>query len=138
MNAFKRNGPPHRSGGGRKFGGSSFKGRGPSRGGFGARPMGAPQLFEAVCAACGQKTEVPFRPNGRKPVYCRECFRQDDHAPQPSFDRGSFDRPKFAPRPSFAAAPAGGDGVAAQLAELNAKVDRIISEIVVIKEHLAD
>ncbi|MBV8155474.1 MAG: zinc-ribbon domain containing protein [Candidatus Eremiobacteraeota bacterium] len=30
--------------------------------------------FEAVCAACGIETTVPFRPRGDRPVYCRSCF----------------------------------------------------------------
>jgi CxxC-x17-CxxC domain-containing protein len=38
-----------------------------SRGG--ARPS-----HEAVCAACGIQTTVPFRPRGDRPVYCRTCF----------------------------------------------------------------
>jgi len=29
---------------------------------------------EAVCAACGVETTVPFRPRGDRPVYCRTCF----------------------------------------------------------------
>lgn len=31
-------------------------------------------LHSAVCASCGKTCEVPFRPNGDKPVYCRDCF----------------------------------------------------------------
>lgn len=30
--------------------------------------------FEAVCAACGITTTVPFRPRGDRPVYCRDCY----------------------------------------------------------------
>ncbi len=30
--------------------------------------------FEAVCAACGVETTVPFRPRGDRPVYCRTCY----------------------------------------------------------------
>lgn len=30
--------------------------------------------FEAVCAACGVNTTVPFRPRGDRPVYCRTCY----------------------------------------------------------------
>lgn len=30
--------------------------------------------FEAVCAACGVETTVPFRPRGDRPVYCRSCY----------------------------------------------------------------
>lgn len=41
------------------------------RRGFGSRPK---KLFDAVCAECGQKTQVPFFPKGEKPVYCRDCF----------------------------------------------------------------
>jgi CxxC-x17-CxxC domain-containing protein len=32
------------------------------------------EMFEAVCADCGNTTTVPFRPSGIKPVYCRDCF----------------------------------------------------------------
>jgi CxxC-x17-CxxC domain-containing protein len=40
------------------------------------------QLFPAVCAECGQDTEVPFEPRGDRPVYCRSCFAK--RAPQRS------------------------------------------------------
>lgn len=32
------------------------------------------EMFPATCAACGVETEVPFRPSGERPVYCRDCF----------------------------------------------------------------
>ena len=32
------------------------------------------QMFPAVCAECGQATEVPFEPRGDRPVYCFDCF----------------------------------------------------------------
>ncbi len=35
---------------------------------------GPRELTEVVCAACGVTTEVPFRPTGSRPVYCRDCF----------------------------------------------------------------
>ena len=41
-------------------------------GGFG----GSRELHEAVCSACGITTQVPFKPSGSKPVYCRDCFRK--------------------------------------------------------------
>jgi len=40
--------------------------------GYGARR----QMFPAVCAECGQDTEVPFEPRGDRPVYCSECYRK--------------------------------------------------------------
>jgi CxxC-x17-CxxC domain-containing protein len=42
-----------------------------SRGRDGRRPR---ELFDAVCAACGVATQVPFKPAGGRPVYCRECY----------------------------------------------------------------
>ncbi len=32
------------------------------------------QMFKAVCADCKQETEVPFKPDGERPVYCRDCY----------------------------------------------------------------
>ena len=58
-------------GGGRSFGGGGGGGGG-SRGGFGGGPR---QMFPATCASCGKPTEVPFKPSGTRPVYCRECFQ---------------------------------------------------------------
>ncbi|MFA4890422.1 MAG: CxxC-x17-CxxC domain-containing protein, partial [Candidatus Paceibacterota bacterium] len=57
----------------------------------GARPMGAsrslphagafrqassgekdqPELFEATCSVCGKKTYVPFKPDGKRPIFCK-------------------------------------------------------------------
>ena len=68
-------GRPPRSGG---FGGGGGGGGGYSRGGGGGGGggYGAPrQMFPAVCASCGQQTEVPFKPSGNRPVYCRDCFQ---------------------------------------------------------------
>jgi CxxC-x17-CxxC domain-containing protein len=43
--------------------------------GNGGYSGGAPrQMFPAVCAECGQDTEVPFEPHQDKPVYCRNCY----------------------------------------------------------------
>ncbi len=32
------------------------------------------QMFPAVCAECGQDTEVPFEPREDRPVYCSDCY----------------------------------------------------------------
>jgi len=34
------------------------------------------QMFPAICAECGQDTEVPFEPSGDRPVYCSDCYRK--------------------------------------------------------------
>ena len=38
------------------------------------------QMYPAVCAQCGQQTEVPFQPRGDRPVYCSDCFRRQPAA----------------------------------------------------------
>ena len=41
-------------------------------------------LYQAVCADCRKNCEVPFKPSGDRPVYCKECFaiRKAGHAPK--------------------------------------------------------
>jgi CxxC-x17-CxxC domain-containing protein len=34
------------------------------------------QMYDVTCDQCGVQTQVPFKPNGAKPVYCRDCFRK--------------------------------------------------------------
>ena len=34
------------------------------------------QLYSVKCADCGKQTEVPFKPSGNRPVYCRDCYLQ--------------------------------------------------------------
>src|SRR3972149_9391948 len=49
------------------FGGRSF---GQRRDSFGSREM-----HKATCANCGNECTVPFKPDGKRPVYCRDCYR---------------------------------------------------------------
>ena len=48
----------------------------PFRRSFGnRRPFGGPrEMHKATCAECGKECEVPFKPRGDRPVYCKECF----------------------------------------------------------------
>ena len=40
-------------------------------GGFGGRPR---EMHKATCADCQNECEVPLKPSGDRPVYCKECF----------------------------------------------------------------
>ena len=40
-------------------------------GGFGG---GAREMHKANCGDCQKECEVPFKPSGGRPVYCKECF----------------------------------------------------------------
>ena len=48
-------------------------------GGRGGYDRGPRQMFDTVCSSCGINTQVPFQPNGSKPVYCRDCYRQSSY-----------------------------------------------------------
>ena len=34
------------------------------------------QLYDVKCSKCGKQTQVPFKPSGDRPVYCRDCYMQ--------------------------------------------------------------
>lgn len=61
------------------------------------------EMFDAECANCHKMTQVPFRPNGKKPVFCRDCFvpeggeRSNDRPPR----ENRFEKREFGPKRSF-------------------------------------
>ncbi|HCB35672.1 MAG TPA: hypothetical protein DEP25_03460, partial [Candidatus Taylorbacteria bacterium] len=64
----QRGGDAYRSSGGKQsFGGDRPNFRGGDR--------GEREMFKATCAECGRPCEVPFRPSGDRPVYCKDCFQ---------------------------------------------------------------
>lgn len=74
-------------------------------------------MHKATCAECGEFCQVPFKPNGSKPVLCSFCFKKaDERGPARSFS----DR-----RPATASAPSFGDRE--QLKSINAKLDAILN-----------
>lgn len=83
------------------------------------------QMYKATCSECGKPCEVPFRPDGSKPVYCVDCFNKKRDATDTRGARPSFND-RFAPRsdarPAFKPS---GDGK--QLAEISQKLDRLIA-----------
>jgi len=40
-------------------------------GGFSDRPR---EMHTATCADCKKECQVPFKPSGDRPVYCKDCF----------------------------------------------------------------
>jgi len=129
MGNFNRD---NRSGGdrGRDFGGN--KGFG-SRGGdrkFGGKSDIPRQMYQATCSKCGQSCEVPFRPTGDRPVFCKNCFRNQDSA-GPSFAPKHFGGNSIGGNSGGApSANAGGAVSKAQFESLNLKVDRILSLLI--------
>jgi CxxC-x17-CxxC domain-containing protein len=114
----------------------------PSFGGNrGGNNSGRPfEMFQAICASCGKSCEVPFRPNGKKPVYCKECFAKNGgpsvalqgsnnrFAPRRDFDRAPSYKPEFKPQYNQ-----GGDtamvDLKKQVEAMNVKLDKIMQII---------
>ncbi len=34
------------------------------------------EMHTITCSECGKEAEVPFKPDGKRPVYCRDCFQK--------------------------------------------------------------
>lgn len=89
------------------------------------------EMFDAVCSECGNRCQVPFRPNGRKPVLCSNCYGKSEGAPA-RFERssGGFEgsrRQKARARDRGVLAPRAMDGSPNQLQEINNKLDVILA-----------
>ncbi|KKQ29710.1 MAG: hypothetical protein US43_C0004G0054 [Candidatus Levybacteria bacterium GW2011_GWA1_37_16] len=68
---------------------------------FGRRDFGGDRpMHQAICGKCNKECEVPFKPTGSRPVFCKDCFqnkrasgpmRFDNNYPRHSSleDRGS-------------------------------------------------
>ena len=109
------------SGGRPRFGGRPSFGQG-------GRDSGPKEMFSATCANCGKECQVPFRPNGEKPVYCNDCFRgqsggREERAPRRDFNSAP------APRQNFAPANEGTGDLKKQIDSLNMKLDRVLSAL---------
>ncbi|MBI3632432.1 MAG: hypothetical protein HY225_03220 [Candidatus Vogelbacteria bacterium] len=113
--------------------------RGGQGGGGSFRSDGRKPMFQATCSECNKSCEVPFRPTGDKPVYCKDCFAQkgggekrfqDDRFPRKDFgDRSS--RPHFDNnrRPDQQRPVGGGDDIKRLLENMNTKIERLINSV---------
>lgn len=118
----------NRTGGnsGKKYGKKSFGGS------FGGRDSARPVMHQAICSECDKECEVPFKPSGDKPVFCRSCFKnKEDTGPSHSGDRRDFGKKDFGER-SFSKAPfvkSSGGITKEQFEILNSKLDKILDAL---------
>ena len=112
--------------------------KGPSRGGFsrgGGRDSGRPafdkQVHKAICDKCGATCEVPFKPTGGKPIYCRDCFRtmEGSESPRPrQFGKREYPgsrRPDNFKKSEYSES-AKPDQFKRELEQINLKLDKIL------------
>jgi CxxC-x17-CxxC domain-containing protein len=84
------------------------------------------ELTTVVCAKCGKSCEIPFKPKGDRPVYCRNCFRTEGGSEDGEGSRFN----KFKPKEKF------NDRLSSRsesspelLAEINRKLDKILEAL---------
>jgi CxxC-x17-CxxC domain-containing protein len=57
------------------------------------------QTYHATCDKCGKGCDLPFKPTGSKPVYCRTCFKDAESSGSggrsQSFDRRDNSRSDY-------------------------------------------
>jgi CxxC-x17-CxxC domain-containing protein len=112
----------------------SFASRGASGPGRFSRPNsdGPREMFKAQCSNCKNECDVPFKPNGTKPVFCQNCFKRDEdrdsrdsRGPRDSFQKRDFNAPR-----SFAPASQSNDhridDLKRQMMTLDSKLDRVV------------
>ncbi|MDH5403372.1 MAG: hypothetical protein OEY49_12830 [Candidatus Heimdallarchaeota archaeon] len=45
--------------------------------GYDRRPRENREMFDVVCSKCEKNTQVPFKPDGERPVYCQDCYKEN-------------------------------------------------------------
>lgn len=134
-NSNRGNSGGYRRGGNSNRGGNSY---GRNSGGYQRDKI----TFHTQCADCGNDCTVPFKPNGRKPVRCSDCFRgsndgggrndrpsyrRDDRRNDRYDDRRSFDRPRYNDRPKQSKPKQNiGPTLKEEIKSINEKLERIL------------
>lgn len=113
-------------GGGKGYGAASFKKPGftnkrSSYGDSGSRSD--VQMHSAICAECEQRCQVPFKPNGRKPILCSNCFVKEDSGGKRFGNDNHFEKPSYTPIST--------DRNAEQFKTINAKLDAIMKALAI-------
>src|SRR5579859_7155484 len=60
-----------------------------------------PDMHKATCANCGKICEVPFRPTGSKPVFCKDCFNNNESGNYRKSEQQAFGNQKSQDRQMY-------------------------------------
>lgn len=89
--------------------------------GQGGRDFNRLQLHKTVCSSCKKDCEVPFKPTGSKPIFCRDCFQNNRRS---NFDNRNDDKNKTTEQPLYKE----------QFVALHAKLDKILKILTPVTE----
>jgi CxxC-x17-CxxC domain-containing protein len=104
-----------------------------------SRPM---TMHPATCSSCQKACEVPFRPTGEKPVYCRDCFAGRAALGGERSQRKDFrsesrpDTRTFAAPVAMPVSNKGNDELRKQIDSMNVKLDKLTNTIQNLAEKL--
>ncbi|MFA4827334.1 MAG: CxxC-x17-CxxC domain-containing protein [Candidatus Shapirobacteria bacterium] len=101
-----------RQGGRKSFGGGKRS--------FGDRRGEDRKMYPATCHECGRDCQVPFFPDGSKPVYCSSCFQKN---------QGDFSqkRPEFGGKRDFVEQKVSQNQSHDVLVSINSKLERMLT-----------
>ena len=94
---------------------------------------GAPQMHKANCAECKRNCEVPFKPNGKKPVYCKDCHNEAQGKGEP---REFKKKTAFEERPKSSIEERHLKDLKSDIESLHLKVDSLARSLKTITTHL--
>ncbi|MGV8151230.1 MAG: CxxC-x17-CxxC domain-containing protein [Candidatus Woesearchaeota archaeon] len=90
------------------------------------------QLHHAICDKCGRDCDIPFKPTGGKPIYCRSCFRAND-SEKPSKQNNNYDKRRpnnyTESRDRFEQRGTPQSVTAEDIEKINKKLDKIIKAL---------
>lgn len=69
-------------------------------------------MHNVICSDCRKNCQVPFRPSGDKPVYCKDCFSRRGAGGSREKEREGFST----------------NDIKTQLAMINIKLDRLLKK----------
>lgn len=127
-NSYRDTKPGGSRGGRKSAGGNFWEQRGSASSGP-SRVM----MHKAICEACGKQCEVPFKPNGSKPVFCSMCFQRDEGTDYKRSNGGGSGRSTMGEKRSYGSESKyedrKTDNVSEQFRIVNAKLDAILKAL---------
>ncbi len=79
------------------------------------------EMTSAICAKCGKSCEIPFKPTGNRPVYCRSCFTQTGPSESGNESRNFASRDRYSNRSESKSGSS-----SEELDRINRKLDKIL------------
>lgn len=107
-----------------RFGGKPNRSFGPRR--DSGRGFLERERYDAECSSCHKECQVPFRPNGKKPVFCSDCFKRDGDRPARS---GEWKPARSFARPDAPAPDRRIDDLARKLDSVQAALERLTAAL---------